>query len=69
MSAALVFSRPSRAKRTLQHSTSGKEYRQREQLEVFSADFPRLTKEEVKELEKAGQKQELKNGRPEVRGW
>lgn len=32
---------------------------------MFGKEFPALSKAEVKELEKAGQKQELKKGRPE----
>lgn len=35
-------------------TTSGKDYRQREQLQVFQNDFPSLTEEEINEYEEAG---------------
>ncbi|KAI5476586.1 hypothetical protein MNV49_007473 [Pseudohyphozyma bogoriensis] len=41
-------------------TTSGKEWRQKEQLDVFAEDFPELSKEEIKKLDKAGIKGELK---------
>lgn len=43
----------------LSYRTSGKEYRQKEQLAVFASKFPRLSRTEVKELNKAGAKGEL----------
>ncbi|KAM0754513.1 Aldo/keto reductase [Meredithblackwellia eburnea MCA 4105] len=39
-------------------TTSGKDYRQKEQLDVFSSSFPELTKKEVQTLEKAGLKRQ-----------
>jgi hypothetical protein len=36
------------------YSTSGKDYRQKEQLAVFSDGFPPLTDEEITALETAG---------------
>jgi hypothetical protein len=43
--------------------TSGKEFRQKEQLDVFSKHFPKLSKKEVKKLEKAGMKGERRKKR------
>ncbi|SCV73420.1 BQ2448_7346 [Microbotryum intermedium] len=39
-------------------TTSGKDYRQKEQLQVFEADFPSLSKKERAKMERKGRKQE-----------
>ncbi|KAL8284053.1 hypothetical protein RQP46_005166 [Phenoliferia psychrophenolica] len=41
-------------------TTSGKDYRQKEQLDVFGPSFPALSKKEIKHLTKAGIKGETK---------
>ncbi|KAK4701514.1 hypothetical protein P7C70_g4717, partial [Phenoliferia sp. Uapishka_3] len=45
-------------------TTSGKDYRQKEQLDVFGPLFPALPKKEVKQLDAAGVKGELKEKLP-----
>ncbi|SGZ12995.1 BQ5605_C028g10541 [Microbotryum silenes-dioicae] len=42
-------------------STSGKDYRQKQQLQVFEAHFPKLSKKEMKVMEHMGRKQEKKD--------